>query len=196
MRAAGYVLVGGKSSRLGRDKALVPVEGRPLALRVAAVVRKAAGSVTLVGSPERYESLGLRAIPDAAEDIGPLGGLVAALEDSLAPWSLIAACDMPHISKAFLKFLLAQTARGSADIVMPVDSDGRDEPLCAVYAATARETIHKAVRSGIRKVTRTFEDLRVTRIEYSAYAHLDPKRDLFANLNTEEDFSIRGLRVE
>src|SRR5437763_12141966 len=103
---AGFVLVGGASSRMGRDKARLPFRGRTLVEHIAAAVAEAAGSVTLVGAPERYQSLGLPIIPDTRPGEGPLAGILAALGASQAGWNLIAACDMPVISAPFLKSLL------------------------------------------------------------------------------------------
>src|SRR6058998_1400393 len=95
---AGFVLVGGRSSRMGRDKACLPLQGRTLLEHVAAAVAAAAGSVTLVGSPERYQNLGFRVIADSLPGCGPLGGIHTALGASPADWNLIVACDMPGIS--------------------------------------------------------------------------------------------------
>jgi molybdopterin-guanine dinucleotide biosynthesis protein A len=103
---AGYILVGGKSSRFGRDKALVEVGGRPLALRVVDALSPVTGTVTLVGAPEKYRHLGLRVIPDLLADFGPLAGILAALDDSQRAWNLLLACDMPRVTAGFLTFLL------------------------------------------------------------------------------------------
>src|SRR5579884_3354907 len=95
---AGYVLVGGRSSRFGSDKAIFPWQGRPLALRVAEQVLRAAGSVALVGNPEIYKHLGLPVIPDPVSGAGPLAGLAAALGHSPAEWNLgIATSSCPSI---------------------------------------------------------------------------------------------------
>ena len=187
LETAGWVFVGGKSSRFGRDKALVEWRGRSLALHVADVVRAAAGSVTLVGEVEKYSALGLPVIPDAVWGIGPVGGLLAVLEASTARWNLVAACDMPHLSEAFLRFLLARAAESGADVILPLGDDGLPQPLCAVYAATAREGIHAAVLRGERKLTRTFEDLRVERVPAPEYASFDERGDLLWNVNRAED---------
>ena len=181
------MFVGGKSSRFGRDKALVEWLGRPLALHVADVVRAAAGSVTLVGEVEKYSALGLPVIPDAVRGIGPAGGLSAVLEASTARWNLVSACDMPHLSEEFLRFLLTRAEESSADIVLPIGDDGLPQPLCAVYAATAREGIQAAVLRGERKLMRTFEDLRVERVPAPEYASFDETGDLLWNVNRAED---------
>src|ERR1019366_6470085 len=96
---SGYVLAGGRSSRMGRDKARLPFRGCDLvsavAAAVAAAVASVAGNVTLVGHPE------LPSIPDRYPDGGPLGGILTALDHTAADWNLIVACDMPEVSAAF-----------------------------------------------------------------------------------------------
>ena len=184
---AGYVLVGGRSIRFGADKALAEWQGQPLAVWVAERVRGAAGSVTLVGSPERYQALGLPVIADQTLGLGPLGGIMAALQHSAADWNLIVACDLPHVTTEFLQYLLRLAQEDTADVLMPLDRDDRDEPLCAVYARRCYGPIDAAVAQGVRKVTEAFAGLRVRRMSHAAYAALDPDGRLFANLNTRDE---------
>ena len=184
---AGWVFVGGKSSRFGRDKALLPWRGQPLALHVAAAVRAAAGSVTLVGDPEKYGALGQPVVRDAVGEFGPLGGLLAVLEATKARWNLVVACDMPHLSKGFLRFLLARAEESNADVVLPIGEDDRPQPLCAVYCATARAAIQAAVERDEHKVTRAFEGLRVEKIPAPEYASFNRAGNLLANVNRPED---------
>jgi len=100
--AAGFVLTGGSSLRMGRDKALLPIGGSALVERTAERVRAAAGSVTLIGAPSRYAHLGLAVAPDLIADCGPIGGLYTALKMTSADWNLVVACDMPGVTAAFL----------------------------------------------------------------------------------------------
>ena len=192
---AGYVLVGGKSSRLGTDKALLDFEGKPLAARVAEVVQAAAGRVTIVGPLEKYGHLGLRVIPDPVENFGPLAGLLAALEDSESPWNLVTACDMPYLDAAFLNFLFEEAPAAGADVLLPFDAEGNPEPLCAVYSLEARSTIRRHVEQGVHKVTRAFEGLRVDELAPDRYARFDPEGRIFTNLNTLEDVRGAGFEV-
>ena len=185
---AGYILVGGKSSRFGRDKALVDIGRRPLVLRVADALAHLTGTVTLVGSPEKYRHLGLRVIPDALADFGPLAGILAALEDSNSAWNLLVACDMPGISSEFLSFLLATARESQADVILPLDTEGRAEPLCAAYSLGSQEAIRQAVERGTHKVTAAFDGLRVRRLMPAEYAGFDPEGRLFANLNSPGDW--------
>ena len=187
---AGYVLVGGKSSRLGQDKALIDWRGRPLAAHVAATVQSAAGSATLVGSVEKYRHLGHRVIPDAVTGFGPLAGVLAALDDSTTSWNLVAACDMPHLTQQFLEFLLAEAQGSAADVLLPVGADERPEPLCAVYSATARNTIRRAVDSGVHKITQGLEGLRIRQLLPRDYQKFNQDGKLFTNLNFPQDLGV------
>ena len=187
LETAGWVFVGGKSSRFGRDKALLPWRGQPLALHVAEAVRAAAGSVTLVGDPEKYGALGPPVIRDPVREFGPVGGLLAVLEATRARWNLVAACDMPHLSEGFLRFLLARAAESGGDVVLPIGEDGVPQPLCAVYSATARETIQAAVERDEHKVTRALESLRVEKIPAPEYVSFNRAGNLLANVNRPED---------
>ena len=190
---AGYVLVGGKSSRLGIDKALLEFEGAPLVARVANVVRVAAGRVTIVGSPEKYGHLGLRVIPDPVADFGPLAGLLAALEDSESAWNLVTACDMPYLDTAFLDFLFEEAQAAGTDVLLPIDAEGNPEPLCAVYSLEARSTIRGHVEQGVHKITRAFEGLKVHNLSPGQYASFNPDGRIFTNLNTLADVRAAGL---
>jgi molybdopterin-guanine dinucleotide biosynthesis protein A len=191
--AAGYVLVGGHSSRFGTDKALAEWNGQPLALRVAEHVRAAAGSVTLVGNPEKYRHLGLPTIADPVEGCGPLAGLAAALQHSGADYNLVVACDMPRLRPEFLQFLLRVAEGEAADVVMPLDREGREEPLCAVYARRCRGPVAAALHCGVRKLTAAFSGLRVRRVPFSEYCDLDPDGTLFANLNTPAEWAAANV---
>lgn len=185
---AAYILVGGKSSRFGSDKALIEIEGRPLVLHLAGIARQAAGPVTLVGPPTRYEHLGLPVIPDTREGVGPLAGILAALEHSSQPWNLVLACDMPHLTPAFLDLLFTRAEQGQQDACLPLSPEGLDEPLCAVYAKGAAGTIRREIENGTRKITRALDAVAVRRLLPAEYAHLDPAGNIFTNVNTPGDW--------
>jgi len=149
---AGFVLTGGASRRMGRDKALLAWEGAALVEHVAGRVREAAGSVTLVGAPERYAALGLPAIADRRPCAGPLAGIEAALAVTSAEWNLVVACDMPSVTTDFLAALLAEAERSSGDCLVPATPSGRLEPLCAVYRRGCLEPFKQALDGGVRAV--------------------------------------------
>jgi len=175
------VLVGGRSRRMGFDKASLTLEGRPLAVRVASAVNRVCGSVTLVGDPEKYRTLGLRVVPDKFPGAGPLAGIEAALRLTTSEWNLIAACDMPALNTSVFEelFRTAVTEEG-ADCALPQYPDGRVEPLSAVYHRRCHPVIRAALEADIRKIT---DALRPLAIRYLRVASEAP----FANLNTPEE---------
>jgi molybdopterin-guanine dinucleotide biosynthesis protein A len=181
MSRAGFVLVGGDSARMGRDKALMPYGGTILVEWVAREVEAAAGSVTLVGPPELYRGLPYRVIPDLHAGCGPLGGIEAALSASAAEWNLIVACDMPGASAPFLSALLEEAEASGAECLIPVSGPERPEPLCAVYHRECLPVITSALEKNVRKVTYSLAGLRV------AYRHVTMP-GWAVNLNTPEDW--------
>src|SRR5271169_4482791 len=152
MKCAGFVLAGGKSSRMGSHKAFLPFKGITLVEHVAAQVHQAAGNVTLVGHPERYSNFSYPIIPDIYPGRGPLSGIHTALAASQAEWSLIVACDMPGVTAAFLTKMIERAERGKADAVIPAGPLGLPEPLCAAYSRHAFDGIARALERDIRKV--------------------------------------------
>ncbi len=149
---AGFVLAGGGSTRMGRDKALLPFHGRTLVEHIAAQVEIAAGSVSLVGNPARYGHFGYPVVRDLVPRLGPLGGICSALRSSLAAWNLVVACDMPALRAPLLGELLAVAESSGADCLAPLGPLGLPEPLCAVYHARCLPRLMAALSNGVRKV--------------------------------------------
>jgi len=175
------VLAGGQSTRMGRDKALLPFRGGALAAYVAATVAAAAGSAVLIGDPQKYGHLGYPAIPDRTPGAGPLGGIETALSCTAADWNLVLACDMPAVSADFLRELLDAGERCGADALVPAGPSGRLEPLCAVYHRRAAAALRRALDRGVRKVTEALAGL-----DAAPWPVIDSA--CFANLNTPEEW--------
>src|SRR5579863_5196781 len=129
MQASGFVLAGGASKRMGRDKAMLPYRGTTLVQHVAQTVREAAGSVTLIGDPARLAQLGLPVFPDELPGCGPVSGIYTAVRLSETDWNLVVACDMPAVSPDNLCQLLRSTHNAERDCVAATGSDGQPEPL-------------------------------------------------------------------
>jgi molybdopterin-guanine dinucleotide biosynthesis protein A len=186
MRRAAYVLVGGRSSRMGFDKALLRWGSATLVERVASAARAAAGSVTLVGAPERYAHLGYPTLADAEANRGPLGGIVAALAATSADWNLILACDMPNVSAELLKGLFTAAEAGCAEVdcVAPVHEAGT-EPLCAVYHRRALPALRAALDANRLKMQAIVRSLHT---RFWRTGDSSP----FRNLNTPEEWLGHG----
>jgi molybdopterin-guanine dinucleotide biosynthesis protein A len=182
---AGSVLVGGGSSRMGRDKALLPYRGGTLAQYVAGEVERAAGSVILVGDPQRYGGLGYPVVRDLAPGAGPLVAICSALRSSAAEWNLVLACDMPRVTAPFLAELLEIAVASGADCLVPAGPAGLPEPLCAVYRARCLPVLAAATARGTRKV---MDGLAATNLKIFPVAD----GTVFANCNTPEDWDAHS----
>jgi len=181
MKRAGFVLAGGRSLRMGRDKALLPFHGCRLVEFVASQARGAVNQITLVGEIGRYANLGYPVIEDIFPGCGPLSGIHAALTQSDAEWNLILACDMPEVNQAFLEQLMARAERGQAFAVIPVDPGQRSQPLCAAYHRRCASEIARALDRRVHKVT---DALAALPIDFWPV----PRSDYFHNLNTPEEW--------
>ncbi len=161
---------------MGQNKALLEIAGEPLVIRMAREVAAVAASVTLVGDPKTYAGLGFDVIPDRYPGCGPLAGIDAALHHARHDWILVAACDMPVSARIWAE-LLGQTRHGF-DVIMPVDAEGRLEPLAALYHRGCLSAVEKALAAERFKVTDALAGLRLSPVRLEGAA--------FRNLNTPE----------
>ena len=162
-----------------------------MALRVARAAAATAERVTLVGSRRQYADFELPMIEDEAPPAGPLSGLVAALGHSPARWTLVVACDLPEIDVAFLELLFRTAESGRASAVIPVQRDGRAQPLCAVYSKSLYAPLRENLRRGVSKLTAALGGLDVRYLNAPEYAHLELGRDLLRNVNAPADLTTR-----
>jgi molybdopterin-guanine dinucleotide biosynthesis protein A len=183
MQRAVFVLAGGRSSRMGSDKALLPFNGRTLVEHVMAQAHSVTGNIILVGDKSRYNNFGYPVIEDFFVGYGPLAGIHAALDRTICEWNLILACDMPEVTTEFLSQLTERAESGSADAVIPVPPEGVPQPLCAAYRRRCAAAIAHALRRGVRKVT---DGLAGLEIDYWPVPH----SHFFRNLNTPQDWAL------
>jgi molybdenum cofactor guanylyltransferase len=191
---AGFILAGGASSRMGRDKALLELGGEALIVRTVRLVESVVGIATVVGDSAAFRSLGLRTIGDDWPGAGPLGGIATALRAGSAPWSLVVACDLPYLTKAWLEYAIARALASRADAVIPMNATGT-EPLCAVYHQRAEPGIRRALTGGNKKVKDAIASLRVEIIEPAEWKAFDSEGHLFKNMNSPEDYEEARARL-
>jgi molybdopterin-guanine dinucleotide biosynthesis protein A len=190
----GFILAGGESSRMGRDKALLELDGMPLVVRAARLLQSVVGAPTVVGYREEFGALGLRTIADDAPGAGPLGGIATALRVARAPWSLIVACDLPYLTQAWLEFLTSRATTSKADVLIPMNERGA-EPLCAVYHKRAEKVIQEALGRGTRKITDALSGARIEAIEPREWKAFDSEGVLFKNMNSPGDYEESKARL-
>ena len=161
-----------------------------MALVVAERVGQVVDQVSLVGDPERYSMLGLRVIPDEISEAGPLAGIAAALDDSPSQHTLVVACDMPFLQGPLIEHLFERAAESKAQALVPLGNDGRPQPLCCVYDASASGPILSALAQGVRKIAAALDRLETLYLSPADYQDIDPTGESFRNINTPGDLSI------
>lgn len=191
---AAYILAGGESRRMGRNKALLEIGGVSLIQRTAGLVRAVAKTVTVVGSNAIFAGVGLECIEDDWPGAGPLGGIATALRDTSAEWNLVVACDLPYLTIGWLNFLAARAKTSSADAVIPQNALGA-EPLCAMYRKRGEASIRGALERGVRKVTDGLAGLRIEEIAPAEWKPFDSEGLLFKNMNTPADYEEARARL-
>jgi len=188
----GFVIAGGKSSRMGADKAFLDFGGQTLLDSALAVMGAVCERVAIVGDPARfakYESAKYKAVvADIFSGCGPLAGIHAALVHSPAELNLMLAVDMPFVSKELLGFLFAAAADedNHAIVTVPRTSHGF-QPLCAVYRREFSTTAEEALRAGKYKIDAAFSGVAIRVIEEAELAAAGFSEQSFFNMNTPQD---------
>ena len=185
------ILAGGPSSRMGQDKALMPLLGRPLIQRVIERLAPMANEILLsTNMPADYAFLKIRTLPDLQAGQGALGGLYTALEAAKFPNVAAVACDMPFASRALFEYELELILKTEAEVVIPSTPEGL-EPLHAVYH---RETCLPMIRAALEaknyKMIGWLSQANVRVIPPEVTSQFDPKGLAFRNLNTPEEFAV------
>jgi molybdopterin-guanine dinucleotide biosynthesis protein A len=180
---AGFAVAGGRSRRMGRDKALLPWSGSTLLDHTLERLRQVCPEVRILCGPKpRYQDRGAPVLVDAVADAGALGGVLAGLRSLAAGSGLFLAIDLPLVSVTALGRLV-ELARGF-DAAVPVSPEG-PEPLCAVYGTACKDPIARRVAAGEMKMTSFWPDVRVREVPIGELG----SRDLFRNVNEPEDYS-------
>jgi molybdopterin-guanine dinucleotide biosynthesis protein A len=184
--AVGFVVAGGRSARMGRDKALLPWGPGTLLDHALARLRSVCTDVrVLCGALPRYADRGARLVPDRVADAGPLAGLEAALASLDGGRALLLGVDMPFTTTAVLEALVGWA--DAFEAAVPVVG-GRPEPLCAVYARECLPAVRESLAAGERRMTAFWDAVRVRQVpedELAAYG--DPRR-LFLSVNRPEEY--------
>lgn len=179
------ILAGGQSKRMGTNKALLPLQQKPVLQWVIDAVEKLSDDLFLVtNTPELYAAFDIRPVPDIFVDHATLGGLHAALGHARYEWVFVVACDMPLIAPEPITLL--QQYWPDHDVVVPVVGD-YPEPLYAFYRRTCRPRIEAQLRRKVLKVSTFYQHVRCQYVPQHVFSQACPNLDCLTNLNTPED---------
>ncbi len=188
---AGVIVAGGRSRRMGRDKLLLPLAGVPVVQRVAFALAQVVDQIILALRPGQPSlpidaSCPVRAVHDPAPEMGPLGGLAAALGTGSAASYLAVAADLPLVRPSLLRLLLERAGALDAQAVVPLIA-GRPEPLCAVYQPDCLPAIQAQASGDDRSLQGLLQRLRVEYVPEADLRAADPDLLSFVNVNRAQD---------
>ena len=209
-----FVQAGGRSSRMGTDKAWLEINGRPMIEHVLAAAQPVAASLSIVihcanPNADRYRELAARwnarLLYDLHDHKGPLGGIHTALKTCAENESaLILACDMPFLTSEFLSFLCnahlsvnPQSAiRNPKFITVPADQEGRLQPLAAIYSQACLPAMEEMLAMNRLKVDRLFEQMPTQTVSFEEIVSLAGAEFLFQNMNASRDLQLAIAKTQ
>jgi len=181
-----FVLAGGKSTRMGSDKALLPWKDGTLLAHAMKLTAALTSNSYIVGDSTKFASYGA-VIEDIYRDRGPLGGIHAALLSTKTDLNLMLAVDLPLIDPQFLQFMVGVARNSDAAVTVPY-ADGVSQPLCAVYRREFTQPAAQALQAGKNKIDALFVKVKTRIIESDEFMRVGFAPAMFRNLNTPEEW--------
>lgn len=181
-----FILAGGKSSRMGADKAFLEWDGRTLLAQALELARSITPEVCIVGETSKFAGF-VPVVEDVFRGCGPLGGIHAALRASKAELNLILAVDVPFVPSALLQHLVERARNSTSTLATVPRASGHWQPLCAVYRQQFSEAAEDAIRAGRYKIDALFNAVEVQPIEEAELTEAGFSPGVFRNLNTPDD---------
>lgn len=193
MELCAIILAGGRSSRMGTNKAMLPLAGIPVIERLIMGLQQVVNHIVITGGEfETYRHLGIEMVPDIFPGRGPLSGIHAGLTACHSPWCLVIACDMPFVNqKVFQRFYewCTHVDSDQYQAIVPI-VEGRVQPLLAAYHQSVLPSLTTALKSGQLKMTHWIESLQTQYVDgmmLSKDVGLTPELLQF-NMNKPKDY--------
>lgn len=188
--ANGYILAGGKSSRMGTDKGLLHFEGKPMIQYVIEQMQPLFDNLVIVSNNPEYEKFGLEVIPDLIKDIGPAGGIYTALNHSDCQLNFMVSCDMPFVTREAIDFIFKN--QNESQIVL-VENQGKLEPLFGIYSKDCEEKWLQLIQQNTIKLQQMVSNFKLKTIPVENSEIF--AASFFKNINTQEDFNNALNRI-
>ncbi|MDY7030849.1 MAG: molybdenum cofactor guanylyltransferase [Thermodesulfobacteriota bacterium] len=181
----GVILAGGRSKRIGRNKAFLEINGKKIIDRIVDIFKVTFHEVILVtNTPLEYLNLDLRIVTDLIPDKGALGGIYTGLFYASSQHIFVSACDMPFPNREFIDHIISKA--DDFDVVVPHSEDGF-QPLHSVYSKRCMRHMETLMKSDRLKITEFYRKVRVREMNVKEIRPFDPDGTLFFNINTPED---------
>jgi len=183
LEISGFILAGGKSLRMGTDKALLMIANEPLLGRMIHLLQPVCGSVAICGQNENYSVFNLEMVPDLISGIGPIAGFYSALKHSKTDWNLLISVDTPFLDEEFFELLISEI--GDSDCIIPQHNSGV-EPLAGLYHKRIIPEIEKMIEKNDYKLMNLLARVNAYYLDCNTLIKKHPR--LFMNLNRMEDY--------
>jgi molybdopterin-guanine dinucleotide biosynthesis protein A len=185
----GFVLAGGKSSRMGADKSALPIESETFLTRAAGVLQTVCATVKIVLRQTQTPEIDLPVVRDVYRERGALGGIHAALKDCETEFAFVLAVDLPLVTPAAIKYLAEIAIPKNLSAIVPRQSDGRFQPLCAIYRrADCLPVAEKMLAFEQSASMRDF--LKPISVHFVPQEEIAVSENLFFNVNAPADLEI------
>lgn len=182
MDATVILLAGGKSSRMGRDKGLIELEGKPMIQHLIDRARALQLPILIVANNSEYAQFGLPVFADEIENKGPMGGIYTGLLHSSSDLNLVISCDAPYVSLELMKQLLEVAHENRMEITVP--KHGQLHPLIAVYRRNVLDRVKSAIDVQDLKVLNMLNRAKTgildltNRFSEREFSNINEKKDL------------------
>ena len=180
---SGFILAGGKSRRMGTDKALLSFQGKPLLEHMIGLIVPSCNEVFISGQNSDYAGFDVEMIPDLYSDCGPIAGIFSALTYSGSDWNLMVSVDVPFVNEELFHLLISNI--GVYDCIIPQHTSGV-EPLIALYNRRTLPIIEEMIKSGDYRLTNLLSKIDTRYVDCSHLIKKYPR--LFVNINRMEDY--------
>ena len=186
----GYILAGGKSSRMEADKGLLLFEGKAMIQNVIEQMQPIFDKLVIVSNNPEYEKFGLEVIPDLIKDIGPAGGIYTALHHSDSPLNFMVSCDMPFVTQEAIAFIVKNADENQ---IVLLENQGKLEPLFGLYAKDCEAVWLQLIQQKKVKLQEmvSYFKLKIIPIKNNEIF----TSSFFKNINTKEDFNNALNRI-
>ena len=181
-RIGGIILAGGKSSRMGEDKAFVEYKGSMLIEYSLQLTKYFCDFIIISANSNNYKGFGYPVVADEFEACGPVGGIYSALKKAESDWNLLISCDTPFVSKALVERLIQNI--GNYDCIVPAYGDW-NEPLVALYNKSALNKIKSSILKKEYKLKFLIKNLQTKYVDVSDLVNENP--NIFKNFNSPND---------
>ena len=175
-------MAGGKSSRMGKDKGLIALNGQPMIQYIINVLKSMKLDTIIISNNSNYRQFGIPVFQDIVPNKGPIGGIYTALSHSTTEKNLILSCDTPFISVSLLNDLINAAQNKNITIA---EFEGREHPLIGVYDKNCRATYKSCLNRNELKLQNANKTLDVSVVSFTNHPKVEAR--MFSNLNTQEE---------